>query len=346
MSGKPLNSDTSPIPSSWDDLLDGVKTAEQWNQRRTQLRKLYLEMIRDDAKPQRVCPDTRIEEESVVGEAYRLQRISYQVEEGERAGAYVALPLAAAAPVPGIVALHGTRPQGCRIAACIKEPSDMAFLDHLARQGFAVIAPEHFVSGLRIPPEGAYDTTRFYKKHPEWTAVGKFTWEHSLATDVLVDLPGVDATRLGVMGHSLGGHGAYFLAAYDERLQAAVCNCGGAFFRHNPRVEGWARDHWYIYFRHLRESLLRGEAPPLDMHEIIALIAPRAFLDLSAWNDPQVHVTTQQQRALMLLKLGELYGLLEIPEKFAFFIHGKGHSVPPESQALIAAFLKSHLTLS
>ncbi len=67
------------------------------------------------------------------------------------------------------------------------------------------ITPEHFVSGERIPPEGSYDTTRFYQQHPEWTAVGKFTLERSIAIDVLSTLAEVDFARIGVMGHSLGG---------------------------------------------------------------------------------------------------------------------------------------------
>lgn len=285
----------------------------------------------------------RIEDEKIVDETYRLRWISYQTEIDDRALAAVGIPLNITAPVAGVVALHGTTAQGLRQTVGLPGAPEKAYLDHLCRRGFAVVAPEHFVSGSRIPSEGPYDTKRFYDKHPEWTAVGKFTYEHSIAVDILADLPEVDASRLGVMGHSLGGHGAYFLAAYDERLKAAVCNCGGSFFRHNPQMENWARDHWYIYFRHLRESLLRGEAPPIDMHEIIALIAPRAFLDVSAWNDPQGHVATQRQRALMLLKLGELYGLLEQPQNFSFYIHGKGHTVPPDSQELIYAFLKEHL---
>lgn len=92
----------------------------------------------------------------------------------------------------------------------------------------------------------------------------------------------VDPQRIGAMGHSLGGHGTIFLAAYDQRIKAAASNCGGSFFRHNPDVEAWARDHWYVYFKHIRAGLLEGKLPPIDFHEIIALISPRTFLDLSA----------------------------------------------------------------
>jgi pimeloyl-ACP methyl ester carboxylesterase len=163
----------------------------------------------------------------------------------------------------------------------------------------------------------------------------------SLAVDVLLTREEVDADNIGVMGHSLGGHGAYYLAAYDERLKACVCNCGAAFLRHNPQVEAWARDHWYIYLKPIRPLLLRGELPNIDMHEIMALIAPRAFMDVSALNDGLP--LTQRQRALLLLKVADVYELLGKPENFAFFIYGRGHAVPHESRELIYGFLDAHL---
>ena len=205
-----------------------------------------------------------------------------------------------------------------------------------------VIAPEHFVSGHRIPPEGPYDTGRFYKKHPNWTAVGKFTYEHSIAIDVLQSLAQVDPERIGALGHSLGGHGTYYLAAYDQRVKASACNCGASFF--SPPIDAadeWARDHWYIYLKHIRPGILDGKLPPIDMHEIIALIAPRAFLDLSGMNDGDP--LTQRQRVLMLMKIMDVYDLEKASENFAFFVHGRGHSVAHESRELMYGWMDSHL---
>jgi hypothetical protein len=151
----------------------------------------------------------------------------------------------------------------------------------------------------------------------------------------------VDAANIGAMGHSLGGHGAYFLAAYDDRVKATACNCGSTFFRHFAGVESWARDHWYVYFKHIRPGLLAGELPPIDMHEIIALIAPRAYLDVSGLNDGDP--LTQRQRVLMLLKIADVYQLAASSENFAFFVHGRGHSLSHESRELIFGFLETHL---
>lgn len=329
------------IRSPWDDLTEGIETKEDWKKRRAVLKQRYLELLRDQHKPEKPALDLKVHEEVVVDGLYRRQLISYAVEADERAHAYLGIPLKLAGKAPAIVALHGTYPYGKKRAAGLIDNPDKAYLDHLCRRGYVVIAPEHFVSGHRIPSEGPYDTKQFYEKHPQWTAVGKFTYEHSIAIDVLETLEQVDGDRIGALGHSLGGHGTFFLAAYDERVKASACNCGASFFRHNPRVEAWSRDRWYVYFKPIRESLLKGEMPPIDFHEIISLIAPRAFLDLSGLNDG--HGPTQRQRLLMLMKIMEVYELEAAPQNFGFYIHGRGHSVSHESRQLIYGWMDTHL---
>lgn len=344
-----MRSDPPPIVSSWDDLIEGVKTREDWRARRQVLKQRYLELIRDDQKPKKPPLELEIHETVDIEGVYRRQLISYNVEQDERAHAYLGIPLkprgeaAGKAPdkFPAIVALHGTTAQGKEQTAGLSGNPDKAWLDQLCRRGYVVIAPDHFVAGHRIPPEGAYDTARFYQKHPEWTAVGKFTYEHAIAIDLLQSLPEVDPDRIGTLGHSLGGHGAYYLAAYDERVKAAVCNCGGAFFRHNPDVLNSARDRWYVYFKHLRPGLLEGRLPPIDRHEIIALVAPRPFMDLSGLNDGNGLV--QRQRVLALLRIMDVYELEKAPQNFAFYVHGRGHSVAHESRELIFGWMDVHL---
>ncbi|MCA9104851.1 MAG: dienelactone hydrolase family protein [Planctomycetales bacterium] len=331
------------IESTWQDLLSNVHSLEDWRDHRQTLRRRYLDLIRDQFKPDRVPLDLEVEEAVIVDGVYERRLVSYQVELNERARAYIGIPCDAEDnhSLPGIVALHGTFAQGIEQAAGLVDNPEKAYLDHLCRRGYVVIAPEHFVSGSRIPPEGPYDTTKFHERHPNWTSVGKFTYEHSIAVDVLASLPQVDPERLGAMGHSLGGQGTMFLAAYDERIKVAAGNCAAAFFRHNPDVLEWSRDRWYVYFKPLRAGLLEGEMPAIDFHEIMALVAPRAYLDVAGLNDGTP--ATQRQRALMLLEVSKVWELENRPQDFAFFLHGMGHSVPHETRALIYAWLDHRL---
>ena len=334
-------SDPPVISSSWDDLLEGVESAADWKIRKNLLRERYLELIRDKHKAARPPLALEVHESVLVDGKYTRQLISYAVESDERAHAYLAVPEGLHGPAPAVVVLHGTYKNANRGVAGLDANYETPFLDELARRGYIAIAPEHFVAGHRTPPEGVYDTTRFYQKHPEWTAVGKFTYEHSIAVDVLVSLSQVDAERIGAIGHSLGGHGTFFLAAYDPRIRVSCCNCGATFFRHNKTATAWARDQWYVYFKHIRPQMLEGELPPIDMHEIIALIAPRAFLDVSGLNDGDP--LTQRQRILMNLKIMDVYELEGKPQNFAFYVHGQGHSGQSDARTLMYAWLEKHL---
>lgn len=330
-----------PIHSSWQDLLDGVENRAQWERRSQEIRRQYLDLIRDRHKPPKPALDLEVHEAVDVEGLYTRRLISYNVEPDERAHAFLAIPANLDGRAPAVVALHGTTRDGKEQLAALSGDPTKAHLDHLARRGYVVIAPDHFVAGHRVPPEGPYETRRFHEKHPEWTAVGKFTWEHTIAIDVLESLEEVDAERIGALGHSLGGHGTFLLAAYDPRIRAAAGNCSAATFRHYPGVLHWSRDRWYVYFHHLRPDLLEGRLPDIDMHHIIALIAPRAFLDLSGLNDG--HPGTQRQRVLMNMALMRVWELEEVPENFAFYVHGRGHSVAHESRALMYAWMDVHL---
>jgi dienelactone hydrolase len=343
-----LLSNPERIVSSWDDLTDGVATPEQWTARKADLKRRFLELLRDQYKPAK-RPELKLEvhETVVVDGLYERRLVSYAVEEDERAHAYIGIPLSGSKPFPAAVVLHGTSDRGKEMAAGLAEEAgpkftpDKAYLDHLCRRGYVVIAPDHFTAGHRIPKEGSYVTSAFYTKHPEWTAVGKFTYEHSIAIDVLESFPEVDKANIGCMGHSLGGQGTLFLAAYDERIKAAASNCTAPTFRQNAKATEWSRDRWYIYLKPLRGEMLEGRLPPIDFHEIMALTAPRALLDVSALNDGDG--LTQRQRVLALLKVADVYQLENAPQKFEFFVHGQGHSLPHESRELIYGFLDARL---
>lgn len=64
-------------------------------------------------------------------------------------------------------------------------------------------------------------------------------------------------------------------------------------------------------------------------------------MDVSGLNDG--NKLTQRQRVLMNLKIMDVYELEDAPQNFAFFVHGRGHSVEYESRQLIYGWMDSHL---
>src|SRR5258708_6315986 len=59
----------------------------------------------------------------------------------------------------------------------------------------------------------------------------KYLHDLSCAVDLLTSLPSINPERLGVIGHSLGGLQALWLAWYDPRITTAVSSCGFGLLR-------------------------------------------------------------------------------------------------------------------
>jgi hypothetical protein len=207
------------------------------------------------------------------------------------------------------------------------------------------LAPDHVAAGeRRIPGVRSYDTSHFYARHPQWSVVGKTIWEGQRGLDFLCSLDYVDPARLGAIGHSLGGHGAVFLSAIDERVRCTVCSCGITLWERDDRRMDWARDSWYVYFPSLRPIFLQGLPPPCDFHHILAMIAPRSCLNITALNDPENFCRAATESVAKVgIKVSQVYDLLDAGARFANYLHSSGHAFPPEVSALAYAWLERWL---
>lgn len=342
--------DPPAMETRWDGLLRGVKTKKGWEEKRKVLYQRFLELIGDEAKPGTKPPlDLKVHGVETVDAAYVRKLISYNVEPDERAWAYLGVPVDLDGSAPAVVALHGTAVEGKDVTAGFSDRKrnhlHQAHLHYLARRGYVVIAPDHFNMGQRLPPEGTYHTDELYDRHPEWSALGKIVYDGSIAIDVLASLDEVDAERIAALGHSLGGQSALYLAAYDPRVRVAASSDGSFTFQFNTQYMSWVRPSGhYSYFKNLRKQLEQGHLPPIDVHEVIALIAPRPFLDLIALNDqyggsPASH----RQRVLMDLRLADVWELNGAPENFSFYVRGETHQFGYHSRELVYAWIDRHL---
>ncbi|NRA37320.1 MAG: hypothetical protein HRU15_04215 [Planctomycetes bacterium] len=348
------------IQTVWDDLLNNIDNIEQWSEKREHIRKDFLSLLRDEAAPEKPTDnDLQVEKEWDDG-GFSIQYVSYFVEADERAHAYIAIPDSAVPEggFPAVVCLHGTTNWGARRTLGLQPDADdphadrwpagaagMDYARQLALQGFVCISPEHFCCATRMPKDfpqvKAFDTGDFYKKHPQWSAVGKYVYDSSIATTVLAERADVDAARIGVTGHSLGAQGSIWLAAYDQRIQVCAPSCAAMTFRENADVISWSRDQWYIYFPQLREQILTGEEIGPDFHEMMALIAPRPLLERFSLDDCDAHC--QNHRVMLHLKLRELYRLYDAEQAHTFLVMGDGHSIPDISQQSMLAWMERWL---
>ena len=104
----------------------------------------------------------------------------------------------------------------------------------------------------------------------------KYVWDARRALDYLETRPEVDASRLGMIGHSLGGQETLFTAAIDTRIRAAASSCGFGSLRTLKRDR---INHNYALF-------VPALANNGDYGAVLGLVAPRPFLVAARSDDP------------------------------------------------------------
>ncbi len=119
----------------------------------------------------------------------------------------------------------------------------------------------------------------------DWGVLKAWAWGASRALDYFQTDPAVDATRVGVEGHSRWGKAALVTMAYDQRFAIAyVSSSGEGGAKLNRRYWGelvenltgsgeyhWMAGNFIKYAGHWNDL-------PVDSHELIALCAPRPVL--------------------------------------------------------------------
>lgn len=116
----------------------------------------------------------------------------------------------------------------------------VAYMSDLARRGYVTASADAYY--LTYPARGAggfSDWKRageaLVRDWPQWTGVGKLAFDTRLVVDLLARHPRVDANRIGMVGHSLGGKMAFYAGMLDPRVKAVVASDFGM---------NWDRTNW------------------------------------------------------------------------------------------------------
>jgi dienelactone hydrolase len=275
----------------------------------------------------RVPPDVRVIEE-VRTERYVRTKLTLAVEEGDRLPAYLFVPRGGSGKRPAVLCPHPThRPLGKDVAAGLGDNPDNAYAVHLAERGYVTLAPDYVGMGeYRIDPyERGY-----------LSATMKGIWNHQRCVDLLQSLPEVDPDRIGAVGHSLGGHNAMFLAAFDERVGCVVSNAGFCSFGSylGGDLTGWSHDGYMPRIRSVYG--LNPERMPFDFPDVLAALAPRPFLASAPVNDDNFDVDGVRA---CVAAARPVYERLGAGERLAANYPDCGHSFPPQAREVAYGWL-------
>ena len=213
------------------------------------------------------------------------------------------------------------------------------------------LAPSGFSGGSR-------GDGNFYQLYPGATAgyMIRWAWGVSRIIDALYALPeaNIDVTRLAVSGCSYQGKIALYAGAFDERIALTIpheSGGGGTISwrysdmlekRDNTEVENLLHAQgapWYaealMQFNNTPDKL------PFDHHELIAMVAPRAFLAIES-----TAIARMGAEAARIDALGarEVWTALGVPDRMGASEENTNHCVwhdgfTPDLEAYLDKFL-------
>ena len=266
-------------------------------------------------------------EEEIRLEKFTRKKLTFAVENGDRVPAYLLIPHERQGKVPAILCLHQTIAIGKGEPAGLGQQENKRYGVHLAERGYVTLCPDYPSFG-----EYAYD----FKKSDYQSGSMKVIWNNMRAVDLLQSLPEVDPKRIGVIGHSLGGHNAMFTAAFDERISVIVSNCGFTSFAkyYKGDLKGWTSDRYMPLIAskfHNDPKLM-----PFDFSDVVISFAPRAFLASSPLHDNNFEVSGVRDAMAAAFPV---YNRLGAKEKLKANYPDCAHDFPPEVRKVAYEFI-------
>jgi dienelactone hydrolase len=314
------------------ELAQEVKTIEDMNRRRPLIRQAMQWVMGTEPDRSQLAAVTTETLSETVKVGYRVNELRMRVGPNRIVPALLYLPdiLTKDQPRPAVLALHQTSSHGKREVDGVGKP-DQAYGRELAELGYVVLAPDY-------PSFGDYPCEFDDPAFVSGTMLAIFN--HRRCIDFLENVPGVDAKRIGAIGHSLGGHNALFLAAMDERIQAVVSCCGWSTFESYGDLTGWSSPRYMPRiktFYHLNANQL-----PFEFTDVLRAIAPRPLMSVAPLRDDNFPIAGVEPSVEEVRKLYSLCGeagnlILRKPDA--------DHSFPTHERNAAYEFLARHLRL-
>lgn len=292
----------------------------QWQMQRLQYRQAWLNLLGAWSSPRRP-PEFQIIEVDRTPTITR-QLIRYDSEWGVPVEAYLLKPARQVGRLPGVIVFHSTVDYTIRQGAGLEGPANAAWGLKLAERGFVTLCPRCFLWDAGETTNYTQRVSEHRRRHRNSCGMAKMLCDGIRAVDLLANLPEVDPQRIGAAGHSLGAKEALYLAALDERVKAAVSSEGGV----GTTFSNWEAP-WYLGTKHFGR----------EHHELLGLVAPRAFLLIGGESADGARSWPFIEAAL------ETYQFYGKVARIGLLNHRQGHTIPPLAEQRAYEWLQTYL---
>lgn len=318
--------------------LAAFRTVSQWEEQRAQVLADVQLAMGPLPSPDRLAR-LDIEVDSTSRDKTLLRKkISYQTDHaGPRVRAWLLIPSARARHArrgAAVLCLHQTTGVGKDEPAGVAGDPQLAYARELAELGFVTLSPDY-------PSFGEYDYN--FETDDYDSGSMKAIYDNIRAVDVLSSLPEVDPRRIGAIGHSLGGHNAIFTAVFEPRLRAVVSSCGFTRFHkyYDGDLKGWTSSRYMPRIAQRYQS--NPDQMPFDFTDLIAALAPRAFLAVAPQQDHNFEVSGVRD---VMAAVAPIYRLYSAENKLQALYPDCAHEFPPADRQRAYEFLTKSLAFS
>jgi dienelactone hydrolase len=313
-------------------FLQDLQTREQWERRRPELRREYLEMLGLWPVPERTPLEAKVTSQLERPAGFRVENLHFQSRPHLYVTGNLYLPQDAApgAKLPAVLYVCGHSGRG-------RDGNKTAFQHHgmwFATHGYVCLMIDSLqlgeIAGIH---HGTYRYDRWWWLARGYTPAGVECWNGIRALDYLQSRPEVDPERLAVTGISGGGAATFWIAAADERVRVAV------------PVSGMSDLEDYV-----GAKVVNGHCDCMFLHnafhwpwtQIAALIAPRPLLFQNSGHDPIFPMDGNDRIRARLERLYRFY-TNRTERLFDIGVTPGGHNDNPELRLMAYRWIDWHL---
>jgi hypothetical protein len=290
-----------------DACLSGIRTKDDWEKKRPELRRQFLEMVGLWPLPARTDLKAVVTGK-IEGDGFNVEKLYFQSSPGLYVTANLYLPKQGPFPAPAVLYVCG---HGNTVVDGVSYGSKVNYQHHpawFARNGYVCLILDTLELGeIRGEHHGTHNKNMWWWQTLSYTPAGVECWNAMRALDYLETRKEVDPRRMGVTGRSGGGATSWWVAAADDRPQCIIPVAGIADLQAHL-VEAVAP--------RFRQGVISGHCDCMymvnsyrwDFPLVAALCAPRPLMLGNSDADDIFPVPGYRRLAEKVRRIYELYG--------------------------------------